>query len=344
MESRTRTAPDVTSPHRGGIVRFDGGEWRITDQATYSTAAGYRVHEWACESGGVSAYLLKENEPGVASPRWFFTREIPTKSVTAGGEALASAVAAHANAPPAVLEYDGGTYRYEDTTDGLHEDDGGAVRKITWDYWDAARRKNLAVERWPDGSLATYIGSYIEPGQFTTHSPKSAHAGRLRQGHPIVLFLLSLTFGYALCFVIGQPFDNGFVKAIYIAATVSWFSALIRVPLTALAGAGLATAAAGLFWLYPPLTSWMGLATVCAVPALVGWVAKLRNSAAHRQAVQFVGALAVAVPLVVVGSLFYFWFAPGPHTPDQFWLALGPAAIAAAAGFLIAGLVLGRDS
>jgi hypothetical protein len=48
----------------------------------------------------------------------------------------------------------------------------------------------------------------------------------------------------------------------------------------------------------------------------------------------------VGAPLLGVGSYHYFHFAPGPHTPEQLLLALGPAAIGALAALLISALLL----
>jgi len=339
---------DESGPRPGVAVLFEGRTWRVTDQSTYWSGEGYRVHEWCCEQGDVTGYLLKEGDPKQGTIRWFFTREIPTESVTlAGGERLADRCKQTGEAqPPDTLEHEGATYHYADTTDGTHENSSGArVRKLTWDYWDGGHARNLAVERWPDGTLDCYLGAYIEPGQVRILPASSRPAARLSlRGSPFLMMVVCLLPGFLIGFILGWPFDEAFSLALGLAVTLGWMMVLPRVPLAALAVLVVGGGAAAAFWGHPPFTTWTGLLTILAAPALIGWVSRRRGYGGDRRAVQYAGAFALAAPLLGVGLYAYFFLAPGPHTAEQFWLAVGPTGLGALAGFLVAGLTLGRDA
>ena len=337
-----------TEPRPGAVILFDGSEWHVTDQTSYSTAEGYRVHEWCCECGGTTGYLLKEGDPKRGAVRWFFTREIPTESVKVPpGERVADRLKRTPEPePPDTLEYEGAVYHYVDTTDGTHEDAAGVrVRKVTWDYWDGAHSQNLAIERWPDGTCDTYLGAYIEPGQFTLRPAAALPATRFTtRGNPLLAMAVALLPGYLVGFIIGWPFDEAFSLALCLAVALGWVMILLRVPLAAIGVLILGAIAAVAFWGYPPFTTWTGLLTVLGAPALIGQVGRSRGYLGDRRAVQYAGAWAVAAPLLGVGLYAYFSLAPGPHTPEQLWLALGPAGLGAVAGFLVAGIPLRRGA
>src|SRR5262249_17714811 len=124
----------------------------------YGNDGGYGVMEWGCESDDVEAYLLKEFKDGEPT-RWFFTRRIPREAVTGLGEGRPAS-------PPPALTYESRAYRYAETNEGTYEDEPGQrIPKTTLEYWDDGRRRNLAVEQWPDGGWDCYHGTYIEPGQ-----------------------------------------------------------------------------------------------------------------------------------------------------------------------------------
>ncbi len=333
-------------PRTGITILFDGQEWQVTDQATYSTEEGYRVHEWCCEVGDTTAYLLKEGDPKQGTIRWFFTREINDEAVVvADGKHLAESLESRADAaPPGALTYQGNTYRYEDTTEGTHQDDSGKrVRKITWDYWDSAHAHNLAVERWPDGSFDCYLGAYIEPGQVTIRPTVRRGFSARSQGNPFVPALVVLPIAYFVGFILGWPFDESLGLALPIAAAAGMLAILPQAPLAGVAALVAVPAGAAVFWYFPPLTSPSGLILLLATPVLIGWLAQKRGYAGRRLAVQYAAAFGVGAPLLGMGFYVYFNLAPGPHTVDQLILALGPAGIGGLASFLISGLVLRRE-
>ena len=334
---------DEAGPPSGGPVLFDGKEWKVAEEGGYRSEEGYRVQEWCCESGVTTAYLLKEKDAERKTTRWFFTREIDADAVAvAGGERLAEWRQSKTDAElPQTLTYQDSPYRYADTTEGMHENDSGKrVRKVTWDYWDAGHAKNLAVERWPDGSFDCYLGAYIEPGQVTIR-PAAVRPGfnaRLR-ANPFLGAAVYLPISYLVPFFMGWPFDASLAVALPVAAAAGWIFTLPTATAAGIAALVAATVCAATFRYFPPLTSGLGLVALVAAPAAIAWLARNGGASSPRLAVHYAAAFAVGAPLLGMGFYSYFNLAPGPHTFDQLVLALGPAAIGGLAGFLISGLV-----
>jgi hypothetical protein len=359
---------DAVDPRVGQTLRFDAREWEVTDRSSYWNDEGYRVVEWCCETDDTEAYLLKEVKEGEPT-RWFFTRTIDSAAVTLpSGEALHPWIDAHRGAsPPEGVGYQGGAYRYAETNEGTYEDEPGVrVHKTTWDYWDAGRARNLAVELWEGGRVACYHGAYIDPRQVTLTSEASAavpagaasvvpaafRATRLSADvpgpstkrptfrlNPFVTAAVVFPLAYLLPFFIGRPFDEGLAVALSLAGLGGWLVSLFRVP----AAGGLALLGfpvlAVLFWHFAPLTSAVGLVALLAASAVVAWAG--RSSAERgKPPVVYAAAFAVAGPAVVVGLYHYFVFAPIPHGLGELVLALGPALLGGLGAALVASVIL----
>jgi hypothetical protein len=347
----------AADPQVGQTLRFDGVDWEVTDHSSYWDAGGYRVTEWCCESADTEAYLLKEVKEGEPT-RWFFTRSIPAAAVTGPGGDAVTKRPSGAETPPATLTYDGESYRYAETTDGTYEEEPGQrTGKATWEYWDAAHLRNLAVEVWPDGRIDCYRGTYIEPGQVTLTSAAAARAEdattpaarriapAARPGrtwtlvaNPFLAAAVAFPLAYAVAFVTGRPFDQSLAAALGLAGIAGWLFGLLGAPRAGgLVLLGAPALAVG-FWRFPPLTSAVGLAALVAAPAAVAWLAR----AGRRGPVLYAATTVVAAPALGVGLYHYFRFAPEPHRLEQLGLALGPAVIGGVVACLVAALVLAR--
>lgn len=362
MAAPKRPGLETADPRVGQTLSFEGHEWEVTDHSSYWSPEGYRVTEWCCETGDTEAYLLKEVQEGVPT-RWFFTRHISSDAVAvAGGEALPAWVASHRDAaPPETVTYAGGTYRHVDTTEGTYEDEPGQrVPKTTWDYWDEGRATNLAVERWGDGRVDCYHGSYIEPGQVTLDPAASGDAGVAsasatpfvasglradarpaatrqtpalrRRLNPFLAAAVCLPIVYVLPFFLGRPFDQSISASLPLALLGGWVFALARAPAAAATGLLLAALLTVVFWWYPPQTRAVGFLALLVAPAVVLWGGGRREAAEGHLPVLYAAFVAVAAPLLVLGLFHYFRFAPMPHSLGQLALALGPAALGGALG------------
>jgi uncharacterized protein DUF4178 len=318
-----------SGPVAGEVLTVEGGEWTVAGHATYTTDAGDHVDEWECEQGAELAYLLRESrEP----PAWFFTRKVGVGSVTVpSGEGIERAVGREPNAPPPrTAHLRGGRYVFAEANEGEYEETSGPrQRKTTWDYWDAAREWNLAVERWPDGRLDCYLGRYVPAGRITVRP-----GGTLRKGFPPlvaagivagILFFTVMSFGAAV--------DLGLTTALLVLA----LGALAAVVVAGPAGRfGLLSGVVlGLvFSRFPPLTTLPGLAALVLGPAVATRWAVMRDAAltgAGRA-----GFVSVTAAVLAAGLYHYFWFAPGPRTSGQYFLAIGPAPIAGLVAALVA--------
>jgi hypothetical protein len=338
-----------TIPAVGMVLHVAGRAWDLTEESTYTNDEGYQVTEWTCEAGGTTGYFLREGAADSGVTRWFFTREIDTNAVRVSGERLEEWLKARPGAtPPPALSYGGGTYEYGDTTEGIHEEDGKREKKITWDYWDAGRKKNLAVEHWEDHSFECFLGEYVDPDRVVVQPEGATKKRRARESggvgtNPFVAAVLGMPIGYFFGFIAGCPFDEAFAYALVGGFGLGWLIGVFWVPAPAFAALLAGAGAAATFMQYPPLTTWAGAIVLLGAPILPGWIGKLRGHAGRRRAVQFVGAFAAAAPLTAIGYLHYTSYAPTPNTPTQLTLALAPAGLALVVGILISGLVLGRE-
>ena len=340
---------EESDPLVGVTLRVEGREWTVTEHSRFEVDEGYWTHEWRCEGQGVTGYLLKEFDEQ-KQIRWFFTRDIAEDTVLLpDGETVEAWLGRTGGPqPPGALTHRGDSYRFAEATEGgLEGDSGEGIRKVVWEYWDERRRRNLAVERYPDGSFECFLGVYIDPRQVTLRPPAGAGGGgsggagvRARlAAHPFLAALISFPVFYLLAFLVGRPFDAAIAFAMVGACLLGWLLALGRAPAAGGMALVLGLIAIGIFLWFPPLTSGVGVLALFGTPAAVAWVGRLRGSADARPAVRYAAAFGVGAPLVVVGLYHYFSLAPGPHTPDQFLLALAPAVLGALAAWLLSGLV-----
>lgn len=341
------TRLEETEPLVGVTLLFEGREWAVTGRSTYRNPEDLWVTEWCCEAEGTTAYLLKEVDEQ-KNMRWFFTREIPEDTVQLpDGEALEPWMRRQPDLkPPPTLVHRKTTYRYGETAEGTHEEESGErAEKVTWEYWDDRHVHNLAVELWPDGAFECFHGAYIPSQQVTIRYPAAAAAarpgffGRLAK-NPFLAALLFLPIAYLLFFIVGRPVDAAMAFALPAAAVGGWLCALGRAPAANGAALLLGLLAAAVFWRSPPLTSVPGAVALFGTPAAIAWVARKGVAADRKLAMRYAAVWGVATPLLILGLVHYFRFAPTPHTLAQYGVALAPAALGAVAALVVSGLVL----
>jgi hypothetical protein len=341
-----------SDPVVGVLLRLEGREWTVTERLRFEEEEGTWANEWCCEADGTTAYLLKEFDEQ-KRVRWFFTREIAEDGVSLpDGETLGAWLQrTKGPRPPEVLKYSDRQYSYVESSEGNAElDSGERARKTVWEYWDDRRTTNLAVERWEDGEFECYLGAYIDPRHVTLRAAAEegahAHAGagggffRRLAANPFVAALVSLPIFYLLAFIVGRPFDAAMSFALAAAAVTGWLFALG----TAAAASGVALLlglfAGAAFWFFPPLTSGFGLLALFGTPAVIALLGRRGAVPGRRTAIRYAAVVGVVGPLFAVGLFHYFGRAPGPHTPDQFALALGPAVLGGLSAWLLSGLLV----
>ena len=336
MAQATRRLPE-SGPTTGAVLTIDSHAWTVGDRATYGSSESGDVEEWECRSGTAVAYLLRE---GRESPKWFFTREVPPEAVALpGGEVLTRWIArSGATAPPAELTYRGQTYRLAERVDGTYrESDGDATAKTTWEYWDPGHAFNLAIERWPDGTIDGYHGRYLSADEIAVGGTAASRAAWVRRYVGPALVILPMVF-FFLALTIGQV-DSALSVMLLVVSGVWLIAASVRA-----SGPGgislLATPiSALLFARFPPLTSMPGLAAVLVLPAAITRWGTMRDATVGRASRGAATAM-IAVAVLAAGLYHYFWFAPGPRTFEQYLLAIGPAPIAAVIALLVSSLVI----
>ena len=349
-----KTAPqDLASrqPKVDDVLMYGGTRYEVTDYSTYKNEEGYRVEEWCCETGGRECYLLKE-WTGVHEFRWFFTVYVSARRVTLpdgepppdwqweDGKPLIGS-------PPTLL-IDGNPCAYSSSTDGTYEDEPGEkVRKVTWDYWDAAHKHNLAVELWGNGGTDYYFGRYVEPSEVRTHRSSRPGAALLGQIGPAGALLSVLAGGLFLSFLFAGealiPFDACLSVVLVACALLTWFITPVRsLSWSYQVAAVLAVAAQlALFGRYPPLSRAAGMAALLAPPCLLALLARGDpDAAADRGLLRALAALTAFLPACLWGIVHYFAYAPGPHDIGQYLRAMVPAFVGGAAGYFLAGALM----
>ena len=354
MSAKEPIRLEDSDPVGGVLLRLEGRDWRVTERLRFEEDEGTWANEWCCEADGTTAYLLKEFDEQ-KRVRWFFTREIAEDAVSLpDGETLGAWLERTKRpSPPEVLSHRGTQYRYAETSEGTAKvDSGERARKTVWEYWDERRATNLAVERWEDREFECYLGAYIDPRQVTLRSAGAAEPGagaaagaaggffsRLA-ANPFMAALISLPVFYLLAFIVGRPFDSALSFTLAAAAVTGWLFALG----SSSAASGLAlllgSFAGAAFWFFPPLTSGFGLLALFGTPAAIAWLGGRGAAPERRAAVRYAAVVGVVGPLLGVGLFSYFSLAPGPHTSDQFALALGPAVLGGFSAWLLSGLLV----
>ncbi len=326
-----------SEPAVGQTLQITGRRWKIAGHSTYANDEGFAVDEWECAraDGHETAYLLREHDRTI---RWFFTRPIPLPAVTlTDGKALGG-VAASLTEPPGALRFRGSTYLHAETTDGTYADEAGqSTRKITWDYWDAAHQRNLAIERWPDGRLDAYHGEAIDPASIT------AVPGKIGDGMSAAsrVTTIALVIICVFLMLVDTPLETGFTATLSAALVLAFGASLRRAGRLAWGAAGAAVALGFIFETYPPLTTGVGmLGAFAATILLAAWGTRQRVGPAR---VWLTTALAIAAPTFVVGLATYYRFAPTPRSFGQYVLAVGPSLIVTVLACAVAWTVTRMD-
>jgi hypothetical protein len=332
-------------PRVGDRLSVDGNPYDVTDVSHYSNNEGYQVTEWCCEDDSSECYLLEETKEG-SPARWFFTRWIrPGKVSFSGGGSLPQWIDPQpVPKPPASLLCDGDIFQHAETTDGMYEEDEGASqRKITWDFWNASRTSNVAIELWGDGGFDHYNGRYIDATRVLYLPPAPSPISNGMFACAGLMFAVSVLF----CMVIFElPFDESLMISAAVASVAGFFridgltdAKSEHFAAAALVSALIAAVLGFAFLIFAPLSSPLGIASLALGPMAAASLC--RKLSASREETRYLGILTALLPAGGAGFWHYFSYAPGPHTPEQLLLALAPAALGSAGAYLTSAMTFG---
>lgn len=339
----------------GDWVRWGSVDWEVTGRTVYRESADYQEVQWEIEGGHSTRYLIMstENKGGGTEVIWVCTRQtgIGRVQLSEGNGWRSFREKDEMSAPPRQVKYDETLYRLEGETQGRAEDDeGNDVNKLTWDYYDASGKRNLAIEVWqcPDADYyEAYDGLVVKPSEFARIKAPPRRLPKLDKDMLSALVVA----GFGCVFFL--PLAGGLLTAMDIGAE---YVVLLALPALAI---GLAAAARARLELLAACCAF-GLAAGIAVlklrgPGLAYWEYAAYGLAAGPAAAELLsrffggirssdkalsGACASLLAMFAVGFSHYTGYAPRPHNLGMLFAAcvlpLPPAALVLA-GYLFFG-------
>jgi hypothetical protein len=338
-EPRLEAMCPATKPlhqlEKGKYIRFSGTEWCVKRKDLYSVSPRYKETQWTLvDQHGAACYLVRamEHQKGSWEEYWIWTRQIPLskveydrngwwepikKVVQPAGEfksGLSPGSRDRATvAAPQRVRYKGLEYTLHDQHEANARDDHGAmVPKITWDYLDQGRQRNLAIEIWrePDKDYPeAYDGVTIDP-----QAVQQIEAAPLRRFTPQYGMLAAgaiLAFFGLFAFLGGLPFDMylaGVVPFLAVSVLMTLYVPFAWLLAMAVAGVclgGMISLGASSFWTICLASI---LAAVFIPPMLLRTMGRTM-----RERPTFV-AWGGVLPAVWIYSFYmFFHYAPGPH-------------------------------
>jgi hypothetical protein len=204
----------------GDRVTYGGVQWQVMDYSTYQDAEDYGTAEWLLRSpSGKEHYLLREVDPqddDTDEVNWFFSEEISLHQVSGmkPGDDIRFGLwdAMRDGQPYHQLRALGRVFTFESQTTGTYRSNEGNESRNTWDYWDADRTWNLALEAWAGGKVRVYSTKPVQPEEFSdversAFNVAAINSGRVRPQKPdltwqwigawtlVILGLLLMLFG-----------------------------------------------------------------------------------------------------------------------------------------------------
>ncbi|WP_019499521.1 DUF4178 domain-containing protein [Pseudanabaena sp. PCC 6802] len=158
----------------GDRVTYGGVQWQVMDYSTYADDENYQTAEWLLRSlSGKEHYLLREIDPHNpdSEVNWYFSEEISLNQVSGikPGDDIRFGLwdAMRDGQPYHQLRALGRVFTFESQTTGNYRSDEGDESRTTWDYWDADRTWNLALEAWAGGLVRVYSTKPVQPEEFS---------------------------------------------------------------------------------------------------------------------------------------------------------------------------------
>jgi len=322
-------------------VRCHQADWFVSTRETYKESEDYQEIQWTLVAKGkATIYLIRSEEKKEAGLEcvWVLTKQIPLNSVQHQSvpenwqplfeEPFVSAPPQAVKLGPTLFNFDG------ETSCRAKDDEGLLVTKLTWDYYDDTRTRNVVIEVWKESDRdypEAYEGTVVQTSEFEI-LPEEKRRAVLRKVKPagkgLLPALWTFVFIGLFLFLSGVPLDY------LIAGIVPVFAIVVLVQEASLFWslvAGLMwIALAGMFFFMDRIqASFWGVALgALAVSILVPRiVASARPDLAEgaNGPILFTNLLP---PLWIYSFFIYFKCAPGPHEAFQLITAcLLPVAI-----------------
>ncbi len=337
---------DLGAAEVGRVISCRGVEWTVSDKTVSRQSNSYLERQWTLTHGSEELYLVKseEKKAGGLEEIWVLTRQIPLSGVSFEydpGSWRSMGEVTLPGDPPRSVRYSQDEYAYDSMSSVTAEDDdGNMVPKVTWDFYSADRRKNLAIEIWKEEDKdypEAYLGNVTSPADFEVLDKKVALPRfGMKPGQGFFEILKTSASGagiFGLVLLInGVPFD--YLLALAVPATLLFSMYVMRPPAWlavssfCIWGAVGAAAKLGGFGLSFWYLAFSCAALAVVLPRLMGTFFQGTEISGHWR-LAFFGVLPA---LWVYSFLIYIIFAPGPHAAYQFFTAcLLPVAAAAAA-------------
>ena len=313
---------------RGNAVRYGQEDWVVTDKSSYKVSAEYQETQWTLASRSRKVlYLLRADETkgGVTRSTWVLTRQIKLEEIqydTGQGELKTLREDGFVDVPPKTMTYQKVSFAFDGENSGkAKDDDGRMVNKITWDYYDPSRKRNLAIEIWKESDRdypEAYDGLVVEPAEFEVHPYHVAN--RLARAHFQWKDLSKTGSGYLFLLLLlpcmGVPFDCCVAASVPVALILFFHARRSRlwIIISALVWAAIFAA---ILLLGTQATYWGITALAVIAAAAIPRFFVLRLPIAQEEDNAMIAFTGLLPALWVYSFWMYFKYAPGPHDFGQ---------------------------
>ena len=337
----------------GDWVRWNSADWEVTSRTSCGDA-GYSELQWELTpDSGPARYLVMSR--GTGGEAWVCTVQTGIGGVEC--ETLPDSWRPlrekdSLEKAPVKLRFSGVDFAFDGGTSGeAEDDDGNTVTKLTWDYYDQTRARNLAIEIWKEDDadyFEAYDGLVVSPSAFETLPPRRRRIKAEDAGSAVValvfasFFVLPLLCGIVGAFNVGAEYvlaaalPAGFI---FISYAFGAERVLLGVALSAAVGAGWLLVRfrglGGSYWEYLLYGVLLGpFITEAAARLLPGVRSSDKRAVAGNATLLILG---------IIGFAHYAGFAPRPHNPGGLLAACLLPLLPAAAVYLAYKLKGGSD-
>ena len=311
---------------KGDCVRYQQTDWFVAGHDLCKESEDYQETQWTLTAKNrKTSYLIRSEEKkdtGLESV-WVLTQQIPLDDVqyqTSSDNWKSLSEGNFISSPPQAVRLGQATMNFDGETSGLAKDDEGQmVTKVTWDYYDDRKVKNIAIEIWkePDRDYPeAYEGTVVRPSEFEVLSAEARRAV-IHKVKPMAKETQGIFWAVGgvglLLFITGLPFDY------FLAGIIPALAIIVLVQVSSVYW-GLA---AGVTWLmlgalavisnFMGVSFWGVAAAALAVSVLAPRLVALSRPDFAEEGSGMIFFSNLLPPLWIYSFFVYFKFAPGPH-------------------------------